>query len=209
MEFEIFDSIDIKEDQKEFIINNSKKLEVLKNAILHSPKENINVVSLVLEGKLKVVKYSFDGNQQVIKCIEKGETFGESFIFSDKPYPAYIMAEKDSIVLEISKNTLLELFKDRNVMITYIKKISSKILNLSNIIEILLVKSIEERLIMYFSFLHKEQKSEIIYFKSKADIAANIGSVREVVSKKMKILQEKGIIELIDKHHFKILKSFY
>jgi CRP-like cAMP-binding protein len=142
----VFDSINITEDQKKFIINNSKKVNVSKNTVLHSPNENINFVSLVLEWKLKVVKYSFDGNQQVIKCIEKGETFGESFIFSDKPYPAYIMAEKDSVVLEIPKNTLFELFKDRNVMVTYIKKISNKVLNLSKIIEIRLIKSIEERL---------------------------------------------------------------
>nr|WP_303048793.1 helix-turn-helix domain-containing protein [Marinitoga sp. 1154] len=78
-------------------------------------------------------------------------------------------------------------------------------MNLSNIIDILIIKSIKERIIKYFSLLYKQQKTEIIYFKSKQKIASDIGSVREVVSKKIKELINEGVIEEIDKNHIKLL----
>ena len=205
MDFNIFN--DLKDDQKNFVFQNSKEIKVLKNFVLHSPRENIDTISFVLQGKLVVAKYSFDGNQQIIKRLKTGETFGESLIFSGKPYPAYIIAEDDSKVLEIPKKVIFHLFEDKNFMVNYLKEISNKVLNLSNVIEILSIKPVEQRLIMYFSLLRTAQQSNIIYFKSKADIAMNIGTVREVVSKKMKLLEDKGIIKIIDKNHFKILKS--
>ncbi len=202
---------DLSKKEKDFLRKNSKKVEILKNSILHSTNEEIKCVSLVLDGKLKVVKFSFNGNQQVVKYIRKNETFAEGFIFSGKNYPAYIIAERNSAILEIPKHIILQLFENKKFMISYIKEISNKMLNLSNIIEILLIKSVEERLLMYFSIIAREQKSNIVYFKSKQKIADDIGSVREVVSKKMKLLDEKGIIKQIDRNHFEILslKDFY
>jgi CRP/FNR family transcriptional regulator len=202
---------DLSKSEKLFLEKNSMKIEISKNSILHSTDEEIKCVSLVLKGKLKVVKFSSDGNQQVVKYVGKNETFAEGFIFSGKKYPAYIMAENNSLILEIPRHIILKLFENKKFMISYIKEISDKMLNLSNIIEILSMKSIEERLLMYFSIIAKEQKSNIIYFKSKQKIADDIGSVREVVSKKMKILEQKKIIKFIDRNHFEILslKYFY
>ena len=108
----------ISEEEKNFLVKNSKKVEIKKNGILHSTNEEIKCVSLVLNGELKVVKFSFDGNQQVVKYIRKNETFAEGFIFSGRNYPAYIMAEKDSTILEIPRNIILKLFVYEKLAIT-------------------------------------------------------------------------------------------
>jgi CRP-like cAMP-binding protein len=198
---------------QEMIQNNKETLEkygkvkhVGKNDILHFTTEELKQVSIILKGKLKVVKYTSEGYEQVLKYLNKNESFGEGLIFSGESYPSYIVAEEDSKVLEISREGVLELFRENEeFLVLYLNEISKKLLNLSNVVDILIIKSIKERIIKYFSLLYKQQKSNIIYFKSKQKIANDIGSVREVVSRKIKELIDENIIEEIDKNHIKLI----
>ncbi|AEX85377.1 Crp/Fnr family transcriptional regulator [Marinitoga sp. 1135] len=193
-------------ENSEILKKYGRTLKIKKNHVLHSPNEKLEQISIILSGKLKVVKYAPDGNEQVLKYLKENESFGEGLIFSDENYPSYIVAEKDSEVFEISKEGVLKLFKENETfLILYLNEISKKLLNLSNIVDILIIKSIKERLIRYFLLLHKQQKSDIIYFKSKQQIANDIGSVREVVSKKIKELENEGYIKIIDRNHVKLL----
>lgn len=187
-----------------------KTININKNDVLHSPDEELKQISVIIKGKLKVVKYTSEGNEQVLKYLNKNESFGEGLIFSGENYPSYIMAEEDSTVLEISREGVLRLFRENEqFLVLYLNEISKKLLNLSNVVDILIIKSIKKRIIKYFSLLRKHQKSDCIYFKSKQQIANDIGSVREVVSRKMKELEEEGIIKTIDKNHVKILNKTY
>ncbi|SHE59666.1 CRP/FNR family transcriptional regulator, anaerobic regulatory protein [Marinitoga hydrogenitolerans DSM 16785] len=193
---------------KKQLKNYSKISIAKKNEILHSPHEKLEQMSIVIEGKLKVVKFTSEGNEQVLKYVNENESFGEGLIFADECYPSFIIAEKKSKVLEISKEGILYLFKkNEDFLVMYLNEISKKMINLSNVIDILIIKSIKERIIKYFILLSKQQKSKIVYFKSKQKIANDIGSVREVVSKKIKELEKEGILKIIDKHHVKILKE--
>ncbi len=198
----------LNDEEMKYLTNHSKKVSVLKNDILHSIKDEITNVSLVLSGRLKVVKFSIDGNQQVINYVNENNTFGEAFIFSGRNYPAYVIAEQDSTILEIPRSVIFTLFKNEKFLLSFIKEISNKVLNLSNIIEIISTKSIEERLLMYFSILSSEQKTDVIFFNSKQKVANDIGSVREVVSKRMKLLEQKGFIRILDRNHIKLLFTF-
>ncbi|WGS65631.1 Crp/Fnr family transcriptional regulator [Marinitoga aeolica] len=193
-------------ENKNILEKYGKIIEVKRNDILHSTTEELKQVSIILKGKLKVVKYTSEGYEQVLKYLNKNESFGEGLIFSGENYPSYIVAEEDSKVLEISREGVLELFRENeDFLVLYLNEISKKLLNLSNIVDILIIKSIKERLIRYFALLYKQQKSEIIYFKSKQQIANEIGSVREVVSRKIKELIDENIIEEIDKNHIKLI----
>lgn len=197
-------------ENKAILEKYGKTININKNDVLHSPDEELKQISIIIKGKLKVVKYTSEGNEQVLKYLNKNESFGEGLIFSGENYPSYIMVEEDSTVLEISREGVLKLFRENEqFLVLYLNEISKKLLNLSNVVDILIIKSIKKRIIKYFSLLRKHQKSDWIYFKSKQKIANDIGSVREVVSRKMKELEEEGIIKIIDKNHVKILNKTY
>ncbi len=193
----------LSKEEIEFVEKNSKKIRVAKNEIVYSIKDEIRHVSLVLSGKLKVVKFSIDGNQQIVNHIVQGNTFGEALVFSKKSYPAYVIAEENSTILMVPRQVIFKLFDNKKFLLFYIESMSTKVSNLSFVIEILSIKSIQKRLLTYFSILSIKQGSNVIFFKSKKNIADNIGTVREVVSRTMKNLEEKGLIEMIDLHHLK------
>ena len=179
-----------------------------KGDVLHSPREKIQHVSVVLDGSLKVLKYFTNGNEQILRYVRESETFGESLIFAFKNYPAYIIAMENSEILEVSYEIILELFENKEFMKSYLNEIGNKVFNLSNVIELLLIKSVEEKLMRYLCFLRHKQKSSTVYFESKQKIASDIGSVREVVSRKFKILEDKKMIKIVDRHHVKVLIDF-
>ncbi|KAF2955715.1 Crp/Fnr family transcriptional regulator [Marinitoga sp. 38H-ov] len=201
----------ILKENKKILEKYGRIINIKRNDILHSPNEELRQVSIIIKGKLKVVKYTPDGYEQVLKYLNENESFGEGLIFSGENYPSYIVSEEDASVLEISREGVLKLFRENeNFLVLYLNEISKKLLNLSNIVDILIIKSVKERIIKYLSLLYKQQKSETIYFKSKQKIANDIGSVREVVSRKISELEKEGIIKILDKNHIKIVdKSFF
>ncbi len=207
MNVKIFSKLNKKEEI--FLMENSQLLRVKRGEVLHSPKDKIEHVSVVLEGSLRVLKYFTNGNEQNLKCVKKNGTFGESLIFAKKNYPAYIVALEDSEVLEVPYGIIITLFNNREFMKIYLREIGNKVFNLSNVIEWLLVKSVEERLMKYLCFLCRVQNSDIAYFESKQNIASDIGSVREVISRKFKILERKKVIKIVDNHHVKVLVDFF
>ncbi|WP_129409109.1 Crp/Fnr family transcriptional regulator [Marinitoga lauensis] len=193
-------------ENKQILEKYGNIIEIRKNEVFHSPDEELKQISIILKGKLKVVKYTPEGNEQVLKYLNKNESFGEGLIFSGENYPSYIIVEEDSKILEISREGVLKLFRENEeFLVLYLNEISKKLLNLSNVVDILIIRSIKERIIKYFSLLRKQQNSDIIYFKSKQKIANDIGSVREVVSKKIKELENEGVIKTIDKNHVKLI----
>jgi CRP-like cAMP-binding protein len=206
MNVKIFSKLTKREE--DFLLENSQFLSVKRGEILHSPKDKIEHVSVVLKGSLRVLKYFTNGNEQSLKCVKKNETFGESLVFAKQNYPAYIVALEDSKVLEIPYEIIIELFSNKEFMKVYLGEIGNKVFNLSSVIEWLLVKPVEERLMKYLCFLCRVQNSDVVYFKSKQSIASDIGSVREVISRKFKSLEKKKIIEIIDAHHVKVLIDF-
>ncbi len=186
----------------------SMLLEAKRGEVLHSPCNEIKHVSVVLSGSLRILKYFTNGNEQILSYVRKNETFGESLIFAFENYPAYIIATEDSEILEVPYEVILNLFDNKEFMKSYLKEIGSKVFNLSNVIELLLIKSVEEKLMRYLCFLCRKQKSSTVYFESKQKIAGDIGSVREVVSRKFKVLEDKKVIRIVDRHHVKVLISF-
>ncbi len=195
--------------EEDFLIEKSRILNVKRGDVLHSPKDHLNQVSVVLRGKLRVLKYFTNGNEQNLNMVKEGETFGESLIFAHTSYPAYIIAEEDSTVLDVPYETVMELFRNKEFMEYYLEEIGRKVFNLSNVIEWLLIKSVEERVMRYLCFLCRMQKSKIVYFESKQKIASDLGSVREVISRKFKVLERKKVIKVLDRHHVKVLVDFF
>ncbi len=197
------------ENEENFLIEKSRILNVKKGEILHSPRDLLNQVSVVLSGKLRVLKYFTNGNEQNLNVVKEGETFGESLIFAHTSYPAYITAEEDSTILDVPYETVMELFKNKRFMEHYLEEIGRKVFNLSNVIEWLLIKSVEERVMRYLCFLCRMQGSKVVYFESKQKIASDLGSVREVISRKFKVLERKKIIRVLDRHHVEVLVDFF
>lgn len=186
------------------ICENSKIKEYTKNEIIYKQGDKCTNLTLVLEGKISGIKLLSDGKEQKIKTFKRGEFIGETLLFPNEEYPINIISIEKSKIAEISKENLLILLKDEEFLLNYMEQISKKIIKLSNIIEILSYSKIIKRLAKYFYELYFEKNSYIFEIKSKSEIAKELGTHREVVSRNMKKLIENKIIEEVSENKIKI-----
>ncbi|WP_161484760.1 Crp/Fnr family transcriptional regulator [Kosmotoga sp. DU53] len=193
------------EAEIKYIEKNARVVKVNENKILYSPDEVCEQVSVILKGKLRVSKLFPSGKEQILKYLQEGDTFGETLVFLKVQYPAYIIADTTAKILEIPEKVIFKLFDNKTFLVSYLESVSKKMLNLSNIIEMLSLKSIKQRVAKYLIDLYYSQGSSVINLKkTKKQIAQDIGSVREVVSRAFGDLEKAGMIKLLDKNRVKI-----
>lgn len=189
----------------EFIAKlNKKEILLKKGEILHEPNELIEKLSILKSGSLKVVKYLTTGKEVLINNIKSGQIFGETLLFVNEKYPAYIIAEEDSVVIEINQEELLVLMKNEEFLIEYLKNISKKILNITQKLEIFSMKDAKQRVARYLLSLY-EKNGKIISMKvSKVNISKELGLTRETVSRILSTFIKEEIVD-VEKNCIKIL----
>ncbi|MBP6281783.1 MAG: winged helix-turn-helix domain-containing protein, partial [Leptotrichiaceae bacterium] len=102
------------------------------------------------------------------------------------------------------------LFIEEEFMLFFLKELGNKIIKLSQTIDYLSDNSIELRLLKYLKLQYVQQNTKIITLNmSKARIAKEIGTVREVVSRTFKKLENKGIIRNLSNNKIEILIKEY
>ncbi|WP_418123740.1 Crp/Fnr family transcriptional regulator [Chryseobacterium sp. PTM-20240506] len=66
----------------------------------------------IIKGKIKLNNYTEDGKEFIQNIFSDGNSFGESILFVDKPYPMNAESLTPSTVLKLSKSDFLILMKE-------------------------------------------------------------------------------------------------
>lgn len=148
----------------------------------------------ILEGSIKVERINANGGQTSLYTITSGELCHESVsCFLDcKPLEIIAYAEVDSTVF-ILPHPVVEryLLQDIDFMTYLYQELFHYFRQMIGDKEAILHESIEERLLKYL----KSKETSIIYMTHQL-IAIEIGTSREVVSRKLKQLEKEGYLEL-------------
>lgn len=106
---------------------------------------------------MRISKLLPSGQEQIIKHFEKGEVLGEALVFARRKYASYVVSEEDSEILNIPKEVLLSAFKNQRFLLSYLRSISEKTLNLSGIIEMLSLATLKKKIASYLLELSLEK----------------------------------------------------
>lgn len=151
-------------------------------------------ILFVVSGVIKIHKINLEGNETNLYNIEKGDLCHEALSCIVKCESLNIVAKalENSEVfilnIDIAKNILL---KDIDFIEYMYKDIYFKFNNLLNNKERIIHEPIETRLIQ----LLISKKSEVIYAKH-SELAFEIDSSRETVSRKLKSIEKLGYIKI-------------
>jgi CRP-like cAMP-binding protein len=66
----------------------------------------------LVSGSVRWVNINDDGREFIQAIIEPGECFGELPLFDDEPYAATAIANKDSVIIRLHKNTFKQLLRE-------------------------------------------------------------------------------------------------
>ena len=186
--------LDMKQNDRAKIILSSRILSLKKNSIFFNSHE-LDGLLFLKSGKLRFFLSSLDARELPLYYLNNMEIeFFENF--NDKTISTILdiafIVEKNSEILLIPYS-VLNLFRDKySIMEKFLhnltrEKLSKSLLSLQNILLI----PLKERLL---KFLYGLNKTEISL--THEEIAKNLGSSREVISRNLKILEKENFLKI-------------
>jgi len=168
--------------------------------LLFSDGEEAAGFFIVLDGKVKVYKLSPEGKERILHVIHPGGTFAEAAIFGEGLYPAYAEPLQASKLLFLPKDAFLALLRDNSrVSINMIAGLSKFLRQFANQIEDLTFKDVPSRLARYLMDLSRGTKQTVMLPISKSQLASNLGTVSETLSRTLRKLSEDDLISVSGK----------
>ncbi len=160
---------------------------------------------LVAEGLCKVYRISEGGREFILTILRPGDSCNEVPVVDGGPNPANLAAMEAATTWVITRESLLSLrqhFPALNEII--IKNLAMRCRQLVQRVYNLSFLSVTGRL-ADFLLLQSDEQSELNRSQwTQDDIAAHLGTVREMVARAFKELQEAHLIK-IDRHRVEIL----
>jgi CRP/FNR family transcriptional regulator, cyclic AMP receptor protein len=158
---------------------------------------------LVASGKIRIFKLSASGREQVLAVEGPGSSFAELPVFDGGNYPAAASALEDAEVLFISRKDFQNFCREHpDVGLKVIAVVGSRLRRLVGIIEELSFTTVRQRLIALILRLaqadgtHSKEGIRLELTKSHQDLAAELGTVRELVSRNLSRLQAEGFLDV-------------
>ena len=157
---------------------------------------------VIESGEVKIFKISAAGREQVLTVDRAGSSIAEIPVFDGGPYPASGIATTETSLLFISKRDFRALILEHpEVALKVLKNVGSRLRRLVGLIEELSFTTVRSRLAL---MLVRRARSEgqhtgrgtEISLPSNQEIASQIGTVRELISRNLSRLQAEGLIRL-------------
>ncbi len=168
--------------------------------------QNIRSAVLVLDGIIKVFREDDEGNEVFMYNIHPGEACAISMTCAVRNLSSQVMAKAlvDTEVLAIPVELMDEWSgKYKSWYQFVLETYRSRFEELLDTLDQIAFRNLDERLLWYLKQHQKSLKTNILK-ASFTDIAQELNSSREVISRLMKKLAEKGHVK-IDKQNIEIL----
>jgi len=171
--------------------------------ILFSEGEPCKGLYIVVSGRVRIFKTSVNGREQVLTVEGPGASVAELPVFDGGDYPASGSAIEKTEVLFISRSDLRAICLEKpEVSLKMLQVVGKRLRRLVGIIEELSFTTVRHRLI---SWLLRQASTEgrpsergtvFSLNASHQELAAQIGTVRELVSRNLARLQAQSLIEM-------------
>jgi len=163
-----------------------------------SPSRQAESFYVILAGKVKLYKLSAKGDEQILHMYGPGDTFGEAAMWARVRYPAYADALIDSALLVVSRPILKGLIeRNPDLALAMLGGVSAKLREFNQLIERLSLKEVPARLgDILLDLPARGGTNTVILKRTKRELAAQIGTIPETLSRAFKKLNAMGLIEV-------------
>lgn len=161
-----------------------------------------DAVYFLLSGKAKVTLYGEEGREIVLSILKEGDMFGEMSIIDDKPRSANVEAVKEIECLVINKAAFIEyLSTHHRVYMKFFSYLTGRLREATRQIGGLALLDVCGRIAHTLIGMSKngastKDKVAVIERPTHEELAALIGSSREVVSRALKKMSQEGYIKI-------------
>lgn len=176
----------------------------------YGPRETILIEAepcrgffVLRKGRARIYRSAPDGREQILRLLAPGDTFGEVPVFDGGPNPANVEAMEPAEALFISTSVFMEIL-DRNptVALALLRHFARRLRAFTELVEQISLQTVQNRIARYLYLAAREEGVQtgdgVIVPRSitQQDLASLVGSVREVVSRTLKVMEDDGLVEV-------------
>jgi len=193
---------DLSETELQFLAERAIPRNYAKGELVFSEGDPCAGLFIIEAGHLRIFKSSPSGREQVLTVEGPGSSVAELPVFDGGMYPASTAAADDARVYFISRQDFHSLcLVHPQVPLKVLKVVGARLRRLVGIIEELSFTTVRSRLISVLLRLAQSGKKtptgiEIQLPPSNQELASQIGTVRELVSRNLSRLQAEGLIRI-------------
>jgi len=185
-------------EARQEILENAQLMEIKAGDLLMDIGSYIKFMPLVVKGSLKILREDKDGNELLLYYIHAGETCAMSLIccMGDSKSTIRAIAEEDSAFLAIpirfmdDWTTRFRSFKGF-IMLSYQRRYDELLRTIDGIA----FQKLDDRLLAALNEKFKQSGKDVIQ-TTHQELAQELNSSREVISRLLKQLERKGVIRL-------------
>ncbi len=155
--------------------------------------------SFILEGRLRIYKIGDDGKEVTLYRIGKGDSCFNTILcaLTDSDEVSFADVEENAVIAILPMDLFKRYLINNNSFLKYMfRNLYNKFESVVEGFEKVTFTSIENRIIDYFNLKLLDNNGAKIIYTTHEKIAADIGSSREVVSRSLKGLEKRGVLEL-------------
>jgi CRP/FNR family cyclic AMP-dependent transcriptional regulator len=190
------------DDELGFIAQRAVPRRYSSGQIVFSEGEPCSGLYVVAAGHVRIFKSSAGGREQVLSIEGPGSSVAELPVFDGGNYPASVVAVDDATLLFVSKQDFQTLcLTHPQVALKVLRVVGARLRRLVGIIEELSFTTVRHRLAAFLLRLAKEGKRtaqgiEVTLPVTNQELASQIGTVRELVSRNLSRLQAEGLLKI-------------
>lgn len=166
-----------------------------KGEVIFADGDEADGFFIVGQGKVKIYKLSPEGKERILHVIQPGNSFAEAAIFDDGCYPAFAETLVSTELLFFPKREFFELLHQHTQLAINMIAGLSRFLRLFTVqIEDLTFRDVPARLSRYLLDISVEGSELITLPITKSQLASNLGTTSETLSRTFRKLADDEII---------------
>jgi CRP/FNR family cyclic AMP-dependent transcriptional regulator len=159
---------------------------------------------VVEKGRVRLLRLSTEGREQVVKVPGPGEFFNEVAVLDGGPNPVSATAAVESILWVIERSTMLEFLERYPALAAgVIENLAARARHLIALVEDLSLRTVRARLAKLL-LAQAEGGSEAPRRLTQHEMAAQVGTVREMVSRVLRGFEEEELIRF-ERHRLMVM----
>jgi CRP/FNR family transcriptional regulator len=174
--------------------------EVKKHELIWLEQEPARMIYFVVAGLIKLFKTSNGGKEQILRLAYPGDCFGHAGVLNGGSHPESVQAVVPSVLYGLASHDLEALLEEYpQVARNAIKLLATEMHHYMSLVEDLSLRCVSGRLAKMLLTDNIKGACDASLVLTRADMAAMTGTVREVIGKSLKTLEDKGVIRY-DRH---------
>ena len=180
---------------------NARTQNLNKGEIILLAGDQPKFVGIVLSGQLHIIREDYDGNRSLIALLTPGDIFAEALccaVVSESPVT--VVTASDSVIMKLSFSRLLRICPNsclfhRKLIGNLLELIAAKNLFLQSRMEILSLKSVRAKVLLYLESCAAKQGKNIRIPFNREEMADFLCVERSALSHELMKMKKDGLID--------------